>query len=595
MCGIAGKLRFRGSNHDITTVQSMVSKLQRRGPDYDGIFSDEKITLGHARLSIIDLTSNSNQPMHDKELGLVLVFNGCIYNYKALRKTLEMRGYNFFSSGDSEVILKAYHAWGKDCVEHFDGIFAFAVWDLQSHSLFLARDRLGIKPLYYTVTKNAFYFASTMQALLASGDVDLGFDEVALHHHLTLHAVVPAPRTILKKVRKLAPAQHIQVSKEGKLKIKNYWELENNKVKESFSAEEWVHRVHELLLDSIKKRTDVADVPVGVLLSGGLDSSLLVALLSKLGYTGLQTFSIGFEKQPEEAGDEFCYSDKIADFFGTTHKRFFIDDSSLAERLPEAVLHMSEPMVAQDAIAFYLLAEQVSKDIKVVQSGQGADEVFAGYFWHQKLHQTSKDELQVFKQHYFDRSHQEIQSALCPNYLSRDFTSELVSSLLDKKNGEDFIDTFLRADITTFIVDDPIKRIDNMTMAWGLEARVPFLDIDLVKTAIQIPAEIKLKEGGKYPLRAIARDLLPNEVIDRPKGYFPVPALKYPRGVFLNLMQEILTSKACKERGLFEYAYIEKLMNNPEKYTTPIEGNKLWHMALLELWLQSNLDSLISR
>ena len=207
MCGIAGKLRFRGSNHDITTVQSMVSKLQRRGPDYDGIFSDEKITLGHARLSIIDLTSNSNQPMHDKELGLVLVFNGCIYNYKALRKTLEMRGYNFFSSGDSEVILKAYHAWGKDCVEHFDGIFAFAVWDLQSHSLFLARDRLGIKPLYYTVTKNAFYFASTMQALLASGDVDLGFDEVALHHHLTLHAVVPAPRTILKKVRKLAPAQ----------------------------------------------------------------------------------------------------------------------------------------------------------------------------------------------------------------------------------------------------------------------------------------------------------------------------------------------------------------------------------------------------
>jgi len=595
MCGIAGKLRFRGSNQDIATVQSMVSKLRRRGPDYDGIFSDEKITLGHARLSIIDLTANSNQPMHDKELGLVLVFNGCIYNYKALRKTLEKRGYNFFSSGDSEVILKAYHAWGASCVEYFDGIFAFAIWDLKSCSLFLARDRLGIKPLYYTVTKNALYFASTMQALLASGDVELEFDKVALHHHLTLHAVVPAPRTILKKVHKLAPAQHIQVSKDGKLKKKNYWALENTKVKQSLSEKDWVHRVHDLLLDSIKKRTDVADVPVGVLLSGGLDSSLLVALLSKLGYAGLQTFSIGFEGQPEEVGDEFYYSDKIADFFGTTHKRFFIEDNFLVERLPEAVLHMSEPMVAQDAIAFYLLAEQVSKDIKVVQSGQGADEVFAGYFWHQKLHETSKDELQLFKQHYFDRSHQEIQSAISSNYLSRDFTSELVSGLLEKKSGEDFIDAVLRADITTFIVDDPIKRVDNMTMAWGLEARVPFLDIDLVETAMQIPAETKLKEGGKFPLRAIARDVLPSEVIDRPKGYFPVPALKYPRGVFLDLMKEILTSKTCKERGLFEYAYIEKLIDNPEKCVTPIEGNKLWHMALLELWLQSNLDSLISR
>jgi asparagine synthase (glutamine-hydrolysing) len=248
-------------------------------------------------------------------------------------------------------------------------------------------------------------------------------------------------------------------------------------------------------------------------------------------------------------------------------------------------------MFGQDAIGFYLLSEQVSKDVKVVQSGQGADEVFGGYFWYPQMKSSfeeSGDALESFRKHYFDRDHDEMTQMLNPAHIERDFTSEYIQELLETPHADSFIDAVLRADTTMLIVDDPVKRVDNMTMAWGLEARVPFLDHELVELAASMPIEMKLRDGGKYVLKKIARGMVPDSVIDRPKGYFPVPALKFVRGEFLDFMQDILNSQQCKERGIYQRSYVDKILKRPEDHLTPIKGSKLWHMALLEYWLQLN-------
>jgi asparagine synthase (glutamine-hydrolysing) len=247
-------------------------------------------------------------------------------------------------------------------------------------------------------------------------------------------------------------------------------------------------------------------------------------------------------------------------------------------------------MVGQDAVAFYLLAEQVSKSIKVVQSGQGADEVFGGYFWYPRMDAEHGPPLARFRRHYFDRDHDEYLETVADRYRGDDHTAALVASRLSEPSADSFMDQVLRFDVTTLVVDDPVKRVDNMTMAWGLEARVPFLDHEVVELAASMPPELKLRGGGKWVLRAIARGLVPDVVIDRPKGYFPVPALKYVRGAFLTFMRGVLRSDACKRRGLFNPAYVDRLLESPEAYFTRIQGSKLWHLALLEYWLQLHVD-----
>ncbi|MDO9372062.1 MAG: N-acetylglutaminylglutamine amidotransferase [Gammaproteobacteria bacterium] len=590
MCGISGELRFDGSTPARATLTRMTERLARRGPDDEGLYFDGPLAFGQRRLAVIDLSARSHQPMVDAALKLTIVFNGTIYNYESLRTELQAQGYTFFSGGDTEVILKAYAAWGERCVERLHGMFAFAVWDSKKQTLFLARDRLGIKPLYYAQHKKHFRFASTPQALLAAGEVDTRIDPVALHHQLTLHAVVPAPHTILQGIRKLAPATTMTLDARGGITTRRYWQLNAQRPAQEKSEHEWIEAVHQSLRAAVEKRRMVADVPVGVLLSGGLDSSLIVALLAEAGQKNLLTFSIGFEDVAGEKGSEFEYSDQVAARYATQHRRFLIPNREVLTRLPECVRNMSEPMVAQDAVAFYLLAERVSQHVKVVQSGQGADEVFGGYFWYPLMQQESGSYLERFRKHYFDRSHGEFLETVSAEYHAADHTSHLIEALLAAPGADTFLDRVLRMDVTTLIVDDPVKRVDNMTMAWGLEARVPFLDHELVELAASMPPELKLKNGGKHSLKTIARGLLPDAVIDRPKGYFPMPALKYVRGEFLDFMREVLNSAACRRRGLFQRSYVEKLLAAPEKYMTPLQGSKLWHLALLEYWLQVNVD-----
>ena len=585
MCGIAGEFRFDSALPGADTMARMLARLARRGPDAEGQYSDGAVRLGHRRLAIIDLSEKSAQPMVDAATGTALVFNGTIYNYPELRAELIALGHTFRSDGDTEVILRAYLQWGEQCVERLHGMFAFAIWNRES--LFLARDRLGIKPLYYSETPGHFRFASTPQALLAAGGVDTSIDAVALHHLFTLHAVVPAPRTLYNGIRKLAPGTTLTVNARGELLHRRYWSLKAQRPAIPKTEAEWTEAIHASLRQAVKKRIEIADVKVGVLLSGGLDSSLLVALLAEQGVPDLMTFSVGFEDQPEERGSEFEYSDPVAAMYGTRHHKFLIPNSEVLKRLPEAVDQMSEPMFAQDAVAFYLLAEQVSQTVKVVQSGQGADEVFGGYFWYPRMAaETAGTPLDRFRTHYFDRDHDEFLQLAAPAYHGPDATGELVAAHLAEPFADDFIDQVLRMDTTMLITDDPVKRVDNMTMAWGLEARVPFLDHTLVELAASMPAELKLRNEGKHVLKQIARGLIPDAVIDRKKGYFPMPALKYVRGDFLDFMRDILDSQACRNRGLYQRAYVQKLLDAPESHHTRIQGSKLWHLALTEYWLQ---------
>jgi asparagine synthase (glutamine-hydrolysing) len=587
MCGFAGELAAARAP-DLGAVEAMADTMGSRGPDGAGRWSLDGVALSHRRLKIIDLSAAGDQPMTDSALGLTIAFNGCIYNHRELRGQLEGDGYRFFSTSDTEVILKAYDRWGRDCVRHFAGMFAFALYEHAPRRLLLARDRLGVKPLYLAQTRGSLRFASTLPALLAGGGIDTELDPVALHHYLSWHSVVPPPRTVLKGVQKLPPATTMLVDADGRQDSETYWRADFSRQDRyaDWSASDWDDAVLESLRTAVRRRM-VADVPVGVLLSGGLDSSLIVALLEDSGQERLATFSIGFDDVGEREGNEFRYSDLIAEHFDTDHHRIHVATDRMLPALDGAIAAMSEPMVSHDAVAFYLLSQEVSKSLKVVQSGQGADEVFAGYSWYPPVHDADGTGADAYQAAFFDRPDAEMAETLAAAYLAPDDPSR---SFLDAHfaaaGADDPVDRALRLDVEIMLADDPVKRVDNMTMAWGLEARTPFLDHELVELAAACPPELKLASGGKGVLKDAARRVLPAEVIDRPKGYFPVPALSTLEGATLELIGEVMDSPTATARGLFRPEHVQRLLAAPNQYQTTLEGSKLWQLALLEMWLQ---------
>jgi asparagine synthase (glutamine-hydrolysing) len=591
MCGIAGELRFDRQYADVRAVADITNAQQRRGPDGEGIFSIGSRCFGHRRLSIMDLSQRAHQPFIDNALGMGIVFNGAIYNHHELREELKKDGYQFTSTGDTEVIVKAWHAWGAKALERFYGMFAFALWERDSGITYLARDRLGIKPLYYTINEQRMRFASFLPALLKHGDVDTSLDPQALHHYLSWHAVVPAPHTIVRGVRKLPPATYMTVHPTGKCETTQWWRLDFTRSEddERRSFEDWKGEVLAALQLSVKRRL-VADVPVGVLLSGGLDSSLITGLLADAGTPDLRTYSIGFEAVDSEAGDEYRYSDLIARHYGTIHEKLHVPAADLLSALPDTIAAMAEPMVSHDCVAFYLLSQAVSRHSRVVQSGQGADEVFGGYHWYPPLADIRDADagMAAYKRVFFDREHEALRALLAPDVAIEDASSHFLKNHFSMPGANSAIDRALRLDTTVMLVDDPVKRVDNMTMAFGLEARVPFLDHQLVELAARIPARHKIAEGGKHVLKEAAREVIPAEVIDRPKGYFPVPALKYLRGDFLEFVRATLDSQAARNRGLFRRDAVERMLESPDSHITPLRGSTLWQITLLESWLQAN-------
>jgi len=589
MCGLAGEIRYDGRQADIAAIERANDVLAPRGPDDGGLWWSGSHGMASRRLSIIDESVAGAQPMVDQELGLTIAFNGCIYDHAELRGELEKLGHTFRSHSDTEVIAKAYAEWGVRCVERFHGMFAFAIIEHESGRLVLARDRLGVKPLYVDHTPERLRFASTLPALLAAGGVDTSIDAVALSHYLSLNSIVPSPRTIISGVRKLPPATIRVVESDGTTRDTVYWDLRFERVPEraGWSERDW----QDALLDALRvavRRRFVSDVPVGVLLSGGLDSSLLVALAHEAGHDKLPTFSIGFPSMAGSDGDEFAYSDLVARQFDTDHHRIEVSSSRLLDALGGAVTSMSEPMISPDCVAFHLLAEETSQHVKVVQGGQGADELLAGYHWYPKLADVSRgDADDAYRRVFVDRSHDELSAMLEPDWMiDADEPRRFVEEWFARPGATTTVDAALRIDTRVMLVDDPLKRLDNMTMASGVEAREPFLDHELVELAASIPPELKLAHGGKGVLKQAARGLLPAEVIDRDKGYFRVPELRHLDAPYVELVRAALTDPAAKRRGLFRPEIVESMLSDPDRHRTPIGSNALWQLGLLEMWLQ---------
>ncbi|GAA1757320.1 N-acetylglutaminylglutamine amidotransferase [Kocuria aegyptia] len=588
MCGIAGEIAFRGSRADLESVRKMTEAMAERGPDGQGTWHGGWAGLGHRRLKVIDLTEAAAQPMVEDRFGLAVVFNGCIYNHHELRAELA-EGYPFRSASDTEVILAAYDRWGEDFVEHLVGMFVIALVDQRRQCVVLARDRLGVKPLYLAQVGGRLRFASTLPALVAAGGVDTSINEVGLHHYLSWHSIVPAPATILAGVTKLPPATVRVVDIAGRTRDRVYWQPDYTRRPEhaGWDAQQWRDAVHGALRTAVQRRL-VADVPVGVLLSGGLDSSLIVALLTEAGQQGLSTFSIGFDDAGDRAGDEFAYSDLVAEVFGTDHHRLHIGAIDLPQAVEDTVAVMTEPMTSHDVTAFYLLSQAVAEHVKVVQSGQGADEVFAGYAYHHSAATAPREAaLDTFAGAFVDHDQAQLLAILEPEWLHpSDPSRARLADHLVAPGAATALDAVLRLDTHLLMADDPVKRVDNMTMAAGLEARVPFLDQDLVELAAACPPELKTAQSGKGILKDLGRRLLPAEVVDRPKGYFPVPALVHLQEPILAMVREALYAPEAKDRGLFRTDLLEDLLAEPNARHAPTGPNVLWQLGLLEMWLQ---------
>ncbi|WP_313038224.1 N-acetylglutaminylglutamine amidotransferase [Stutzerimonas nitrititolerans] len=585
MCGIAGEFRFDDRPADLGAIERITQHLTARGPDASGFHSAGPMAMGHRRLKIMDLCEASGQPMIDPTLGLSMVFNGAIYNYPELRAELEGLGYSFFSQGDTEVLLKGYHAWGEALLPRLNGMFAFAIWERDSRQLFIARDRLGIKPLYLSKTADRLRFASSLPALLKGGDIAGVLNPVALNHYMSFHAVVPAPDTLIAGIEKMPPGHWLRVQADGRIEQQRWWSLPfgAREDEQNYTFEDWQERTLAALRESVALRQRAA-VDVGVLLSGGVDSSLLVGLLREAGAAdNLLTFSIGFEDAGGERGDEFKYSDLIANHYQTRHHQLRIQEKEILQQLPAAFQAMSEPMVSHDCIAFYLLSREVSKHCKVVQSGQGADELFAGYHWYPQV-DGAEDPAAAYLAAFRDRSYEEYAETMQKQWAQGDFSGDFVRQHFAQSGADAAVDKALRIDSTVMLVEDPVKRVDNMTMAWGLEARVPFLDHNVAELSARIPAKYKLPGGGKYVLKEASRRVIPAEVIDRPKGYFPVPGLKHLEGETFNWVRELLLDPS-QERGLYNPQALDRLLSDPHGQLTPLRGSKLWQLAAVNLWL----------
>jgi len=587
MCGICGEFKFKERPFDDLKLIGLMDSIASRGRDSKGTFKNSDVFLGHHRLSIIDTSEKSNQPMVIEKY--VIVFNGIIYNYKDIRKKLIAKGHVFKSVGDTEVIVRSYIEYGDKCVDYFDGVFSFCIYNSINKNIFLARDRIGIKPLYYSISDDELVFSSSMTGILKNRN-NFEINPIALHYQFTLHSVVPAPHTIINGINKLEPGHTLNVNKLGQTYLNKYFDINETELI-NYKEDEIISNIDVLLNNAVEKRLNIADVPVGILLSGGLDSSLITAI-SKKYKERLNTFSIGFNTINDEIGNEFYYSDLVSEDFNTLHKKYNISDDDLYNNLDAVISNMSEPMFSQDSSAFFLLAEKVSLSNKVVLSGQGADEIFGGYFWYEQiLNDSDTNETNILSKYYFDRTFDNYCCAIDKKYINGNYVfNDIDNKLKQMDNDLPLLDKVFRLELSTFIIDDPVKRVDNMTMSHALESRVPFLDIELIKFMLSVKGETKINKSNKYYLKKLSENYLKKEVIHRDKFYFPVPPLKFIKDRFYDYCKKILSSDAALQRGIYKKEYINKLLARPNDNFTNLNGNELWHFTLLERWLQLNID-----
>ena len=630
MCGIAGFTLFQDARIDVrATLEKMNSAIVHRGPDDQGIYIDHCVALGNRRLSIIDLTSGK-QPIHNEDRTLWIVFNGEIYNFPELRDELLKKGHEFSTHTDTEVILHLYEEYGTDCVKTLNGMFAFAVWNVNERTLFLARDRIGIKPLHYMAYPGGLIFASELKAMLQHPLVSRQLDMEGLSKYLT-YEYVPAPHTIFKGVKKLQPGQWLLHS-EHSTQIRQYWDIPLEETGISYKREEeHAEEILARLKDSVRKRL-LSDVPVGVLLSGGLDSSTISLLAAQAAPGQIQSFSIGFE---EPSFDETRYAQKVARLLGTQHHHEMFNSQKMIEVVPSVVKILDEPMADASIIPTYLLSQMTAQHVKVALGGDGSDELFAGYPTYQahklvtyysvlpyklrKLINCLATSLPVshrnisfdFKVKQFlrgmgvsseirfflwmgaflEREKQNILSEATRNALveSNPF-EDVIQYVHESKLVKDF-ERILYLSLKLYLQDDILVKVDRASMANSLEVRVPYLDHTFVEYAAKLPSLYKLRGfTTKYILKQATKDLLPKEIVQRKKKGFGIPLSKWFNGELKTLLLGYLHEDRIKKAGIFHYPYIKHLLD--EHFSQKCDHRKqLWTLLVFEMWREEYLAS----
>jgi asparagine synthase (glutamine-hydrolysing) len=626
MCGIVGFIHKENRPIDESLLRQMNEAIRHRGPDEDGFYINENVGLAMRRLSIIDLTSGQ-QPIHNQDKTAWIVFNGEIYNYQELRERLERLGHTFYTNSDTEVIVHAYDQYGADCPKHLRGMFAFAIWDTRDKSLFLARDRVGKKPLLYAQHNGDLIFASEFQALILHPDVSREINHEAIHQYLS-YLCVPAPLTAYKQIKKLEPGHWLRW-REGEIKTERYWQPDfNNKIK--ISEEEAGEKALEILHESVRLRL-ISEVPLGAFLSGGIDSSAVVALMAEQSDKPVKTFSIGFEEQDFT---ELHHAKRVAEHIGADHHEFIVHPNAL-EILPMLVEHYGEPFADSSAIPTYYVARETRKHVTVALNGDGGDESFAGYerYAAMKLAEcynkipgllrkafiespVSAFPVSIKKKSRVRDAKRFLKAASLPkveryfdwvNVLdkqtkdelyTKDFQNEVghinpadnLARWFTQANGAGIVDSVLLTDTMTYLPDDLLVKVDIATMAVSLEARSPFLDHNVIEFAASLPEDLKLRGlTTKYLLKKILGRLLPQENLTRRKMGFGVPISHWFRGEMKNFLNEILLSERASKRGILKQEKVEQLIsqhtNGAHDY-----GQALWTLLMLELWFQKFID-----
>ena len=629
MCGICGKLYFNSTQKaDQNIISAMASVLNHRGPDDHGIYVDGPVGIGHQRLSIIDISPAGHQPMSNEDGSIWIVFNGEIYNFEELRMELQGKGHVFTSHTDTETIIHLYEEEDADCLNRLRGMFAFAIWDSRKQRLFIARDRVGKKPLVYAITDDAIIFASEIKALLQDPSVMAEVDCEALHHYLT-YQYVPSPWTMFKGIRKLPPA-HSLVVQEGNITTRQYWNLSYAQKLILPTLGDYVEQFMAVFTEAVKIRLR-SDVPLGAFLSGGIDSSATVAVMSQLTNRPIKTFSIGFDV---DEYNETTFAALVAKKFNTDHTEFIVNPDAISI-LPKLVWHYNEPFADSSAIPTYYVSKLTREHVTVALNGDGGDESFAGYerYIADKLAGYYEKIPCVVREHIIKRSlsfipHQENRSSffrrlkrfvngisekaerryvrwICgfDNAMKNDLYSaafaekiatidsvDLIVNWYAKADASAFLDKTLFVDIMSYLPDDLLVKVDIASMANSLEARSPFLDHKLMEFAAALPPHLKLNGiQSKYLLKKAFSSVLPRSVLYRKKMGFGVPIDRWLRNELKELTYQILLEKRSVERGIFKEQAVRMLIDE-HMLKRADHSYRIWALLFLELWYRMFID-----
>ncbi len=619
MCGISGIMYAdqQRSVH-ISELQNMTSAMVHRGPDDEGFYQDQNMGLGFRRLSIIDL-STGHQPLANEDDSVWIAFNGEIYNFPELRRQMQAKGHVFKTGTDTETIVHLYEEYGPDCVSYLRGMFAFAIWDSRKRKLFCARDRFGIKPFFFHLDGERFVFGSEIKTVLGAGNIDRSLDYNALDGYFT-YKYISEDRTIYNSIKKLMPGHGMEVWVEnGRLQIRqeSYWDI-NFAPDYSLSEEEWCEEIERVLSESVKMRM-ISDVPLGAFLSGGVDSSSVVALMAQNSNRPIKTFSIGFR---EKKFNELPYAREVAEMYGTEHHEQIVDPESI-DLLPKLVRSYDEPYADSSAIPTYYVCKFAREHVTVCLSGDGGDELFAGYNSYPKLERFNKYHRlpHVFNKHFWGGIHKVLPNTVkgkgLSYYLSK--RREMVAAhyalwqhpererlflpevwakmsnrpaelfkeaLLERSGTEDYLSRVQELDMKTYMVDDILTKVDRASMLNSLEARVPILDHKLAELSFRIPSNLKLKNGDKkYIFKKAMAKHLPPSVISHKKQGFSVPLGAWFKGSLKEYIHDQLLSANTQLSDFLDMKYVAKMVSDHETGMRDLNG-KIWSLVFMDAWLQ---------